>query len=487
MDRLQSQRVTAPEAGAGVPRVLAERRYAYDTKGRLTSIGSLHGEMTIYRYDRIDQLIEASRGAAREVFEYDPTGSIVNMLGDLGDIGKKNVWSLAPGNQLRATGRAKYVSDGRGRRIQRVERVDRKDLRDNAPRGDDQTTVYGWDSKDRLREVVTSAGIRVRFTYDAFGRRIRKDVLPSPREASGILQQRTIDAQAVSQRTILFLWDGDVLCAEQDSSGEGRSRSRVHVHVPGSFVPMAQVEGGEMFWVVSDHLGIPKELVDASGRVAWRATHSAWGEARGAGRDPGAVDVESPFRLLGQYADEETKLCYTRFRYFEAETGRWLSPDPLGIAGGKNLLAFDGVPTIDVDPFGLSCDDAAHSAAQFAKLVAALRTADAANALIESLRTTGGLPANFLTKDQAHAAGWLAGKPVGTTTPGGQIGGDEFQNTTNVVPAAPGRTWSEADVGLSSGTSRSKQPGTRLLYSNDGLLYVTADHYETAHPIGTWK
>jgi RHS repeat-associated protein len=81
--------------------------------------------------------------------------------------------------------------------------------------------------------------------------------------------------------------------------------------------------------------------------VAWAAAHSAWGQAveierRGA-EMRGRV-VESPFRLLGQYADQETRLCYTRFRYFDAQLGRWCSPDPLGIAGGANLFAVEYVP-----------------------------------------------------------------------------------------------------------------------------------------------
>lgn len=352
MDRLQSQKVTAPEAGAGVPRVLAERRYAYDTKGRLTSVDSLHGGMTIYRYDRIDQLIEASRGAVREIFEYDPTGSLVNVLGDLGEVGRKNAWSLAPGNQLKATGRAKYVSDGRGRRIRRVERVDGKDLRDNAPRGEEQTTIYGWDSKDRLREIVKADGLRVRFTYDAFGRRVRKDVLPGIGELSAILADPSAERRTAGRKSVHFLWDGDVLCEEQDSSKEEQLRQRIHVHVPGSFMPMVQVERGEMFGVVSDHLGMPKELVDGSGRTAWRATHGAWGAVVSIGRD-GPVEVESPFRLLGQYADEETGLCYTRFRYFEAATGRWLSPDPLGAFGSDNAFIPNVAPTAGCDPWGL--------------------------------------------------------------------------------------------------------------------------------------
>ena len=64
--------------------------------------------------------------------------------------------------------------------------------------------------------------------------------------------------------------------------------------------------------------------------------------------------VSSPFRLLGQYLDEETGLSGTRYRWFDADVGRWLSPDPLGIEGGWELFGFDGCPTVDVDPLGLA-------------------------------------------------------------------------------------------------------------------------------------
>jgi RHS repeat-associated protein len=202
----------------------------------------------------------------------------------------------------------------------------------------------------------------VRFTYDAFGRRVRKDVLPKAPDRSAIFAEPSADARQTERKTVHFLWDGDVLCEEQDSSKEERCRKRVHVHVPGSFVPMAQVERGEMFGVVCDHLGMPKELLDSSGRVAWRATHGAWGGVLGVVRDVGATTVESPFRLLGQYADEETGLCCTRFRYFEAETGRWLSPDPIGIVGGWNLLGWTQSPVGQSDPLGLQCVQGHHGA-----------------------------------------------------------------------------------------------------------------------------
>jgi RHS repeat-associated protein len=149
-----------------------------------------------------------------------------------------------------------------------------------------------------------------------------------------------------------FLWDGDVLAGELGPDGD----ARCFVHEPGTSLPLLQQEQGAVFTYVNDHLGTPKELVDQDGRVAWAAAHSAWGRVVEVQRDPKAGRaVESPFRLLGQYHDAETGLCYTRFRYFDAALGRWCSPDPLGIRGGLNLFGFNGRPTIDIDPLGLAC------------------------------------------------------------------------------------------------------------------------------------
>ena len=129
----------------------------------------------------------------------------------------------------------------------------------------------------------------------------------------------------------------------------------------------------------------------------------------------------------------------------------------------------------------------AHNAANFAKHEELLSVTESANPLVESLRNSGQLPPNYVTKAQAVKQGWKPGKALGNSIPQGQIGGDVFQNATSILPSAPERVWYEADVGLDSTMTRVKQPGTRLLYSNDGLLYVTTDHYETVHMIGRWK
>lgn len=131
--------------------------------------------------------------------------------------------------------------------------------------------------------------------------------------------------------------------------------------------------------------------------------------------------------------------------------------------------------------------DVAANAARHAQYLKILGVAEKANPLVDALRTTGKLPDNFVTKAEAELAGWRPGKALHNAVPGGQLGGDVFRNSTGVLPSAPGRVWFEADVGLNSAISRAKQAGDRLLYSSDGLLYVTADHYKTAHPVGTWK
>ena len=102
-----------------------------------------------------------------------------------------------------------------------------------------------------------------------------------------------------------------------------------------------------------------------------------------------------------------------------------------------------------------------------------------ANPSVDSLKNKGKLPVNYLTKEKAEVLGWKHGKLLNNYAKGCQIGGD--------LPEKSGRIWYEAAIGLDNTVARAKQPGTRLLYSNDGLLYITIDHYKTVIKIGTWK
>ncbi len=91
------------------------------------------------------------------------------------------------------------------------------------------------------------------------------------------------------------------------------------------------------------------------------------------------------------------------------------------------------------------------------------------------LHTYGRLPDNFITKDEARALGWEGGSVEQYQT-GAAIGGDKFGNREGILPKASGRQYYECDIDTDGMSSRGAK---RIVYSNDGLIYYTDDHYET--------
>ena len=85
------------------------------------------------------------------------------------------------------------------------------------------------------------------------------------------------------------------------------------------------------------------------------------------------------------------------------------------------------------------------------------------------------LPDNYITKDDARDLGWTGGS-VEQVAPGCAIGGDRFGNREGILPAAKGRTYYECDIDT---LGRSSRGAKRLVFSDDGLIYYTEDHYET--------
>ena len=87
----------------------------------------------------------------------------------------------------------------------------------------------------------------------------------------------------------------------------------------------------------------------------------------------------------------------------------------------------------------------------------------------------GHLPSNFITKKEAQKAGWSGGS-LEKILPGKCIGGDRFGNYEGLLPAAKGRTWTECDINTLGAKSRGPE---RIVFSNDGLIYYTGDHYDS--------
>lgn len=92
------------------------------------------------------------------------------------------------------------------------------------------------------------------------------------------------------------------------------------------------------------------------------------------------------------------------------------------------------------------------------------------------IHTFNKLPSNYITKKEAAKLGWDSDKGnLWDVTDEMSIGGDRFGNYEKLLPNADGRTWYECDVNYSGGYRGSE----RIVYSNDGLIYYTDDHYKS--------
>jgi RHS repeat-associated protein len=209
---------------------------------------------------------------------------------------------------------------------------------------DGATWKYAWDAHGQLIEVARPDGGLVKFTYDAFGRRTSK----------------TYDG-----KTTEYLWDGDDLVHERvrGEDGEVASALTTWVFEPGTFTPVAKIEGRKRYGIVTDHLGSPTMLATEAGKIAWKAQLDVYGVPREeplAGADAAGESerTSNPWRFPGQYEDTETGLYYNRFRYYDPELGRYLSEDPIGLIGGTALYGYVHDPLGWLDALGLSCKSA---------------------------------------------------------------------------------------------------------------------------------
>ena len=91
------------------------------------------------------------------------------------------------------------------------------------------------------------------------------------------------------------------------------------------------------------------------------------------------------------------------------------------------------------------------------------------------IHTYGHLPENYITKDEAYDLGWKSEGTLDDVAPGMSIGGDYYGNYEGVLPDEPGREYHECDIDYESGNRN----GKRIVYSNDGNIYYTEDHYNS--------
>ncbi|MGR4068621.1 RHS repeat-associated core domain-containing protein [Billgrantia sp. C5P2] len=300
-----------------------EQHYRYDALGRLSFRSSGQGSSSpiiAYTYDPAGRLIASQHGDRAHRYPVDAAGNRLNA--QPGEPTRPNA-----ANQLSELDGSRYRFDGAGNLIER-----------EASNG--ERLSLGYDGANRLVRLIRTsaqgATEEARYRYDALGRRISKTV----HHANGT---------TATTATTHYGWDGDRLVHEAKEN----QRTTV-VYEPGSFVPMLRVDQAgpdapkQISAYITDALGTPMQLVTPRGDTLWQAQPDDWAAVT---NEQGRT--AQPIRFQGQWHDEESGLYYNRHRYYDPQQGRYISQDPIGLKGGRNLYGYVSNPTGMVDPLGL--------------------------------------------------------------------------------------------------------------------------------------
>jgi RHS repeat-associated protein len=319
MDRLAKQWAGMTAGASRQVAALVEREFRYDINGDPIEIRDARWGVSRFAYDADGRIARAQRERGpSEEFTYDPAGNIASARELPSDVAPRparvtvgmKTRFFGKDGRLERVGDTRYEWDADGRL---------KEKREGARRW-----RYAWTPEGRLESVRDPEGRRWRYEYDAFGRRVQK---------------------AGPSGATRFVWDGAAI-ADEVRDGRGTA---AWFFEPGSFRPLLKQEGGKTYQCVADQVGTPRELLTNEGVVVWSATPTTWGDAE-------LVEARTrcPIRFQGQWFDEESSLHYNFHRYYEAQIGQYISPDPIGLDGGMQTYGYVHNPLVWVDPLGLA-------------------------------------------------------------------------------------------------------------------------------------
>jgi RHS repeat-associated protein len=194
--------------------------------------------------------------------------------------------------------------------------------------------TYTWDAENRLTSMEAiaaapvAAKLRLEFAYDSSGRRIQKKVYAWNIPSSSYQLQSTTK----------FVYDDWNLIAEIDGSG-----NLLRNYVWTSEVVLIGAAGNVYQASYDANQNLTSLVQAATGVVAASYDYNPFGQLLKA---TGEYAKQNPLRFSGQYTDTETGLLYYGYRYYNPDTGRWISRDPIAEKGGNHLYRFinnDGV------------------------------------------------------------------------------------------------------------------------------------------------
>ncbi|MFI0907077.1 DUF6531 domain-containing protein [Streptomyces sioyaensis] len=330
--RLTGQSLTA---AAGT---VQRRAYTYRADGNLTGIDDHLNGPRAFDLDAAGRVTAVHARNWTETYAYDDTGNQASADWPAKHPGSEARGSRTyTGTRITSAGQVRYEHDAQGRiTLHQKTRLSRKP----------DTWRYEWDADDRLTNVTTPNGQRWHYLYDPLGRRLAK--------------QQLADDGTVLER-VDFTWDGTNL-AEQTTTAPGLPNPITLTWDHDGLRPIAQTErkgladapqeeiDQRFFGIVTDLVGTPTELVDETGNIAWRTRTTLWGTTTWAATST----AYTPLRFPGQYFDPETGLHYNFHRYYDPETARYVTPDPVGLAPAPNPTTYVHNPHTWTDPLGLS-------------------------------------------------------------------------------------------------------------------------------------
>jgi RHS repeat-associated protein len=345
-----SVRILHARPGAGASEAILDQAVRFDARGNAVARHDAGGWRR-YRYDAQDRLVEAlaqhGPRLALHRFHHDADGSrLFEHRATLDDAG------LASADARHRIGPSSQRVHARGDAADRARRAagsprtdaerERRVEHDTAGRVvADGARRYRWTAQGLLAEARDGDRLLARYRYNHRGERVAK-------EAGG--------------RHTLYLVEDRRVLAELDARGRvlrqyvhlGEAPLAVIDRVPGRPAGRGSLAraGERVAWLHLNHLGAPEAASDRRGRAIWRADYAPYGRAAVRAPAPGAFALA--LRLPGQREDPETGLHYNDHRYYDPDTGRYLSPDPLGIAGGAHAYLYAAAnPLRNVDPSGL--------------------------------------------------------------------------------------------------------------------------------------
>ncbi len=301
-NRTQTVETRQPFDGAGDMQVITHH-YSYDALYRLTASATTEPNSAVaYEYDPVGNRLRKSGTALAP----DPTNPVLPISTEAVD----ESYTYNEANQLLTAGDATFTYDDNGNRASKTE--------------DGQTITYLYDCEDRLTNVISPTAV-ITYTYDGYGRRVRKEVRPDSGDApTGTL-------------TIEYLYDGLEVIKEVATTGVGASAVSTTTHYYRSRcascsreMPLVSMErlpnpatgfAGDKYWYHYDGLGSIVHLTDESGNVVDPALYEEYGLLLA------GADSRARFAYTGQEYDPETGFYHFYARQYDPETGVWITQD----------------------------------------------------------------------------------------------------------------------------------------------------------------